>query len=83
VTQTAAGGRGARSWPEMEALRADHWDGGGQVGVLGRVLHDGVLAAAGEDRKERGRRDWSSREARNDFESILNMRNSKPLEIGE
>ena len=62
VSQTAAGGRGAKSWPEMKALRADYWDGEGQVGVLGMALHDGVLAAVGEDRKARGRRVCSSRE---------------------
>jgi len=41
--------------------------------VLGSALHDGTVAVAWEDGKERGKSVRRSREEVNDFESILSM----------
>ncbi len=80
-SQTVAGGSKARSWPEMEALRAFHCVVEGHEGVLGRSLQYGKLVVAWENRKERRKSICRSREEGNDFESILSMGKLKLLSV--
>ncbi len=65
----------------MEALRAFHCVVEGHEGVLGSALHDGTVAVAWEDGKERGKSVRRSREEGSDFESILSMGKLKLLSV--
>ena len=62
-SQTAAGGSGARSWPEMEVLRACHCMVDGQDGEPGLALHVVPLMVDAEEKSGKWRTACSRYEA--------------------